>query len=655
MLKFFLIFYLFIQAKNISSSIRNLQDSSDDIIIMHLNDVHCGVNDTIGYDGFVLYRDELKKKNPNIITVDVGDHIQGGTMGSISEGSAIIDIMNKVGFDVAILGNHEFDYGTEQLSKLKQNITSNYISSNFCYKKNKTTVFDPYKIIEIGGKKIGFIGVLTPLTFSKTYLSALKDSDGEAIYDFLTGNNTQELYDRVQKYINEVKNDKGADYVIILTHIGMDIEQYTSNELLSKLENVDAVLDGHTHLIYNTTSKDKNNKDIHISQTGTKLQSIGKLIIKKNGNISSEIIEDIPEPDDKSNAIQINRGRKDRWVNKEMYDFLNDKFKDYEDELNIQYGYSDNDLIIRPEGTTDSRYIYCRYQECSVGNLVADAFKSVGNSDISIVNGGAVRNSLRKGNLTRAQIMEVSPFFNNIIVKEVPGQCILDALEHGTAQCPEPAGGFPQVSGLTFDLDNGINSTVETDANGLFVNITGKRRVSNVKVNGENLVSDKLYKVSISDFVGNGGDGYTMFDKYDVYNESLFTDTDAVAYFIKNDLKGEIPSSYKDFQGRINIYNSSEADSTTEVITTIPLITTPQTTFIPASTIPKNETDFYRYRDRKSSGGLSTGGIIAIIIPLAVVVVAISIIALMCSNRSYQNPPIINDSNSMVISKNINP
>ena len=149
MLKFFLIFYLFIQVKNISSSIRNLQESSDDIIIMHLNDVHSGVNDTIGYDGFVLYRDELKKKNPNIITVDVGDHIQGGTIGSISEGSAIIDIMNKVGFDVAILGNHEFDYGTEQLSKLKANITSNYISSNFCYKKNKTTVFDPYKIIEI--------------------------------------------------------------------------------------------------------------------------------------------------------------------------------------------------------------------------------------------------------------------------------------------------------------------------------------------------------------------------------------------------------------------------------------------------------------------------------------------------------------------------
>ena len=226
-------------------------------------------------------------------------------MGSISEGSAIIDIMNKVGFDVAILGNHEFDYGIEQLSKLKQNLSSNYISSNFCYKKNKTSVLEPYKIIEKEQKKIAFVGVLTPLTFSKTYLSSLKDSDGEAIYDFLTDNNAKELYDRVQKIINEAKEEKKADYIILLTHIGMEVEEYTSNKLLSKLENVDAVLDGHTHLIYNTTTKDKNNKDIHISQTGTKLQSIGKLIIQNDGTITSEIIEDPPEPSNKTNAIKL--------------------------------------------------------------------------------------------------------------------------------------------------------------------------------------------------------------------------------------------------------------------------------------------------------------------------------------------------------------
>ena len=558
--KIVLICFLIIQVNNFLFSKRNLEyssDSSDDIIILHLNDVHCGVNDNIGYDGFVLYRDELYKKYPNIISVDVGDHIQGGTLGSISEGSAIINIMNKVGFDVAILGNHEFDYGIDQLSKLGENITSKYISSNFCYKKNKTSIFNPYKIIEKGGKKIAFIGVLTPLTFSKTYLSTLRDSNGDAIYDFLTGNNVQELYDRVQENVNKVRKEEGADYVILLTHIGMELEQYTSDELLSKIENVDAVLDGHTHLIYNITKKDINNKNIHISQTGTKLQSIGKLIIKNDGTIISEIIQDIPEPSDKSNAIKLTRGGKEIWVNKDMNNFINSIFNIYEDELNILYGSSEYDLLIRPEGTTDSHFIYCRYQECTVGNLLADAFKSAGKSDAAIVNGGGVRSSINKGDLTRSQIMAVAPFFNNLIVKMLPGQCILDALEFGVSKHPTSSGGFPQVSGISYDIDTSLNSKVETDSQGLFLKITGKRKVTNVKINGEEIDPNKNYSISMSDFIGNGGDGYTMMAKYEVFKEGLLTDTDAIAYYIKNDLKGIIPAEYKNFQGRINLVNGS--------------------------------------------------------------------------------------------------
>ena len=306
-------------------------------------------------------------------------------------------------------------------------------------------------------------------------MSTLRDSNGEAIYDFLTDYNAQELYDRIQENINKVRNEEGADYVIILTHIGMEIEQYTSDGLLSKIKNVDAVLDGHTHLIYNTTSKDMTNKDIHISQTGTKLQSIGKLIIKNDGTIASEIIQDIPEPSDTTNAIKLTRGNKEVWVNKDMNDFINGIFSIYEDELNELYGSSDYDLIIRPEGTTDSHFIYCRYQECTVGNLLADALKTTGNSDVGFVNGGAIRSSLNKGNLTRSQIMSIAPFFNNLIVKKLPGQCILDALEFGVSKYPAASGGFPQVSGMSYDIDTSLNSTVQTDSQGLYLNTTGQR------------------------------------------------------------------------------------------------------------------------------------------------------------------------------------
>ena len=305
--------------KNISekNNERKLQEKSDDIVIIHLNDVHCGLNETIGYDGFVLYRDELKKQYNHVITVDVGDHIQGGTLGAITNGIAILEIMNEIKFDVNILGNHEFDYGIEQLNLLQENMSTKYICANFCTRKDKKPVFEPYQIIEKGDKKIAFISIITPLTFSISSFSTLQDSDGNPMYTFLS--DKQELYETTQSYINEVKG-KGANYIILLTHIGMgmDRDEYTSNDLVSNLEGVNAVLDGHTHKVYITTSKDKNEKPVYFTQAGTKLENVGVLIIKTDGTITTQIINEIPEPSDTSKAIKLTRGENDRWVDKDM-------------------------------------------------------------------------------------------------------------------------------------------------------------------------------------------------------------------------------------------------------------------------------------------------------------------------------------------------
>ena len=544
-----------------SKLIRNLEELSDDIIIMHINDVHSGINNTIGYDGFELYYDELKSIYKNIIKVDVGDHIQGGIIGSVSEGDAIIQIMNKVGFDVATLGNHEFDYGIEQLLKLEKNITSRYICANFCYRKNKTSIFDPYKIINVSGKKIGFIGVLTPITYSKTYLSTIKDENGDPLYYFLTDNNGQELYDTIQNYINKLRTEEKVDHIIILAHVGMIKNGYktefNTEDLIFNLEGVDAILDGHTHAIYNTTSKDKKGKDIQINQVGTSLQAIGTLIIKENGNINSEIISEVPEPKNKANATKIKRD-KERWVNTEMYNFINNLWTDYDDELNIQFGYSDFDFIIKPE---EDSIPFCRYQECTLGNLITDAVKTLGNGELTIINGGSIRNNMYKGNLTRGGIINALPWFNNIVLKRVTGQCILDALEYGVSKLPN-GGGLLQISGITFDADVSFESSVITDSSGMFVNVTGKRRVSNVKINGKDLEVDKLYNTSLLEYNANGGGGYSMFVPFNVFNESLVTDTDALCFFIQKNLKGNIPEEYRNIQGRININYNSSSNST---------------------------------------------------------------------------------------------
>ena len=529
---------------------RKLDELSDDIVIIHLNDVHCGFNDTIGYDGFVLYRKELEKKYKKVIAVDVGDHAQGGVLGAISEGEAVLDILNKIKFDVTTLGNHEFDYGIEQLNKLNEKMSTKYISLNTCYRKNKTQLFEPSRMVEAGEKKIGFIGILTPLTFSKTYLSSLRESDGTPIYNFLS--NKEELYTTIQGEIDKLRSE-GANYVILLTHVGMNVEEYTSNDILSNLNGVDAVLDGHTHKVYNTTSKDKENKDIHIAQTGTKLANIGQLIIKGDGTILSENIAEVPEPDGITDGKQVYRSKANRWVDKEMNEFINDIYKRYENELSTPIGSSDYDFIIRPEESSDSHTIYCRYMECSLGNLIADSFREVVNSDISFVNGGTIRANLLKGHITRKDIIDVMPFFNSVFVKEITGQTILDALEFGVSKLPNSFGGFLQVSGCTYYVDTSFNSTVEIDSDGMFIKVGGQRRVSNVKINGKALNPTEKYNLSASEYILNGGDGFTMFANYPVVNESVFADSDALGYHIKNNLGGEIPSKYQELQDRINI------------------------------------------------------------------------------------------------------
>ena len=533
-----------IKIKQTKNNTRKLEELSEDIAIIHINDVHCGINNTIGYDGFVLYREELKKQYKYVITVDVGDFIEGGTVGLLSQGSAIVKIMNKIGFDVAVIGNHEFGYGVEQLFNLTNNLNTNIICSNFLYRKNRSLIFEPYKIMEIGNKKIGFIGIITPLTFSLTRLSSIKDQNGEILYDFLSENNYKELYDNTQKYINELKA-KGVDYVILLTHIGKGgYQNFKSDYFLSKLEGVDAILDGHTHQIYNETSKDKNNNNIILSQTGSKIETIGVLLLKKDGTIGSEIIKEVPIPKDKEGAKNIIRNNKERWVNEEMYNYMNSIWDEYKDELYKQIGYSNYDIISQN----------CCSKECNIGNFVSDAIRYAGKGDISLINCGGIKSSIKKGNISRMNIIEVFPWFNNIVVKELPGSAILDALEYGVSKLPKDSFlPFPQISGITSDINTDINSPVIIDENGMFSSINGKRRVSNVKINGANLDVNKIYKAALIDFVAYGGDGYSMFQKYEVKEETLITDCGSIELLINDKYNGEIPKDYTENQGRINI------------------------------------------------------------------------------------------------------
>ena len=531
-------------------------EKSNDIVILHTNDVHCGVQDSIGYDGLMLYKKQLLQKHNNVILVDAGDHIQGGTIGQITSGEAIIDIMNELEYDVVTLGNHEFDYGIEQLETIKNSLTCGYISSNYCYKKNKESIYPPYKIIEKGGKKIGFIGVATPETLTKSYLITLLDDKGELIYDFLTENHNQELYERVQKHIDELQ-EKKVDYIIILAHMGKggdSLEEDTSIELLKNLKNVNALIDGHTHLIYSEKTPDKNNNNVILVQTGTKLTNIGVLTIHENGTLSHENIDEVPyDPTLAEQTLNVTRSSKIRYVDKDMSEFLNDIYDSFSDKLNEVIGKSDFLINVYKNATesTDSHTQLSRIGENALCNLVADSMRELGEGDITILNAGTVRADINKGNITYQNVLNVLPYSDDIIVKEITGQTILEALEFGVRNFPEQNARFPQVSHITYKLDTSINSSVVVDENKVFKKLGGENRVYDIKINGEKLDLKKKYTISSRYFILNGGDGYSMFANCETIKTSLGVDNEVLLHYIRNNSNGTIPIKYKAAEGRL--------------------------------------------------------------------------------------------------------
>ena len=536
---------------------RELQDAkSDDIIILHTNDVHCGVQDSIGYDGLMLYKKIMQTKYKHVILVDAGDHIQGGTMCYITNGMAIIDIMNKVGYNVATLGDHEFDYEVDQLEKCEAALNCKYISINYCYHMNKQAIYPAYKIIEAGNKKIAFIGVSTPQALTKSKLINVKDGDGNLVYDFLSENHSKELFDRLQSQIDQIRS-QGVDYVIILAHLGIEGDaefENTSEGLLKNIKNVDALIDGHTHLVYSKTTPDKTGKQILFAQTGTKLSNIGVLKIASNGTITQENINEVPYDEMlDSQILSVIRNNKRVFVDAEMYNYIQEITGSFSDILNRKIGYTDFPLNIYTLGNTNKEYNdpLSWEKENVLCNLMTDAIRYFGEANVTIMNAGAIREDILKGNITYQQIVNTMPFSSDILVKEITGLAILDALEFGVRSLPGATPRFPQVSGITYKIDINTPTSVIVDEDEVFVRVAGKRRVYNVFVNGEKLDLSKNYTIATNSFIINGGDGYSMFVPFDVIRASVGIDNEILLKYISETLNGVIPEEYKDVEGRI--------------------------------------------------------------------------------------------------------
>ena len=525
-------------------------------VILYTNDVHCAIDD---YPVLAAYRAELMAQGNTVITVDAGDAIQGEVIGALTEGEAIVDIMNNVGYDYAVPGNHEYDYGMETFLDLAKNKAEyNYISSNFYKLTSAKPVFKHYYIENISeDMQIAFVGITTPESVTKSTPEYFKDEYGNFIYGFPTFDMLDDvLCETVQKSVNKAIAD-GADIVVAVGHLGIEgiSDGWKSTDVIAHTTGIDYFIDAHSHeTSEGNTYKNKNGEDVLLTSTGRKFNNFGVMTITDDGDATTKLVS----PDD----INV--------------DALSDEAKTaYNNVKAVVDGYnSEIAYLYDPIGTSEAKLTayeengqwLVRKAETNAGDFVADAYRAVTGADVAIANGGGIRADVAIGNVSRKNLMDVNAFNNDMCDLEVTGQQLVDVLEHGVRAYPDYSGGFFQVSGVTFDVEAWKTSPVITDALGNFMGIdpSGERRIANVKIGGEPIVLDETYTLAGSSYVlTQGGDGLTMLDGSKIVSTDLPCDSEMIIEYFEETLSGVISAELygnADGDGRITIYDTEPVE-----------------------------------------------------------------------------------------------
>lgn len=516
--------------------------SSGDIVILYDNDVHCAVD---GYASIAALKKDMKEKTDYVAVVSNGDFAQGATIGALSKGENIIDIMNQVGYDVVTLGNHEFDYQMDQLTTLTNKFKGKVVSCNFMNLETNKTVYESYTMETYGDKQVAFIGITTPESITKSTPAYFQNAAGNYIYGFCNDKSGKALYQQVQATVDAARN-AGADYVVALAHLGVEgvLKRWTSYTVVNKTTGIDVLLDGHSHSTFaQNRVMNKNGEAVLVSTTGTKFANIGELVIKKDGTISTKLVS------------LKDYTKKDATISESIASIK----KIYQAEVSKIIGKTEVDLTTL-NTTTNKRAV--RNAETNLGDFCADALRIGLNADVAIMNGGGIRADIAKGDITYNDLLTVFPWSNMGCVIETTGQHIKDALEMGAKNYPQESGGFLQVSGITYEINTAVPTSVAIDANGMFLSVKGAYRVQNIMVLNsttgkyEKLDLEKKYKLAgINYTLKSSGDGYTMFKFDKILKDEVAVDNEILISYVTNSLKGTVGTDYSNpaGQGRIVI------------------------------------------------------------------------------------------------------
>ena len=501
-----------------------LGDKSD-VTILYTNDVHTYIDKQspkLTYAAIADLKQSYQDAGKDVLLVDAGDHVQGTAYGSMDEGASIIKLMNAAGYDVATPGNHEFDYGMDRAKAIMKEADFPYLSCNWVDLRTTLRVLPSIKVFVRGGRRIAFVGVTTPETFTKSTPAYFMDkAQRKYIYDIQGGEDGKKLYDAVQKAIDKAK--LLADVVVGLGHLGVDPSSspWTSEEVIAHTSGFDAFIDGHSHTVMeNKQVQDASGKAVTLTQTGSYFANVGEMTIAADGTITTKLIPTHEGMDAGIAAMQTS------WVNT------------VDDMLGEKIAVGDSDFYVSDPATGKRRI---RSAETNLGDFVADGIYTYFNEveklhcDVAIMNGGGIRADVPAGDWTFKTCKQVSPFGNVACLMSVTGKQIQDALEFAARFAGEGGkenGGFLQVAGATYEIHTDIPNTVQTDEKNVWIgSATGTPRVQNVKIydkaSGSYLPLDPgaTYALAGMNYtLRNLGDGFAMFDGAELIKDYVSED-----------------------------------------------------------------------------------------------------------------------------------
>ena len=484
-----------------------------DVTILYTNDVHTYIDNKSPkptYAAIAALKKSIEDTGRDVLLVDAGDHIQGTAYGSMDDGATIIELMNEAGYDLATPGNHEFDYGMARAKAVLREADFPYVSCNWVDLRTGFNVLPSVKFFFVGGRKIAFVGVTTPETFTKsTPAYFMNDAQTKYIYDILGGEDGQKLYDAVQKAIDKAEF-WGADTIIGLGHLGVDPSSspWTSEEVIAHTHGFTAFIDGHSHTVMaNKQVTDASGKAVTLTQTGSYFKNIGKMTVGADGTITTELIDTYEGLDAAVAATASN------WISA------------VDDMLGEEIAVGDTKFYINDPATGKRRI---RSGETNLGDFVADGIYTYFNEieelhcDVAIMNGGGIRTDVEAGPWSFKTCKTVSPFGNVACLMSVTGQQIQDALEFGARFAGEEGkenGGFLQVAGARYTIHTGTPNTVQTDDKNVWTGSATTPRVSNVEIYDKTtgtykpLDPNATYALAGMNYtLRNLGDGFAMFD-----------------------------------------------------------------------------------------------------------------------------------------------